>query len=134
MYLGQPLLIPVNLRLWKILQVLIQLCQRLGVIPTEVNLLPQVFRRVGPFDCFNVQMHPAVFFTDCCVFGVGEGTGGAIAEAGGGVGVFAELFFVLVGSFGFCDGGFVGAELMVDYLPDHFVVLHDGKLVCWGGQ
>ena len=46
--------------------------------------------------------------------------------------MFAELFFVLVGSLGFCDGGFVGAELMVDYLPDHFVVLHDGKLVFEG--
>ncbi len=42
--------------------------------------------------------------------------------------MFAELFFVLVGSLGFCNGGFVGAELMVDYLPDHFVVLHGGKL------
>lgn len=79
-------------------------------------------------------MHPPIFFTNCCIFGIGEGTGRAIAEAGGGVGMFAELFFVLVGSFGFCDGGFVGAELMVDYLPDHFVVLHDGKLVFWGGH
>ncbi len=62
-----------------------------------------------PLDSFNVRMHPPVFFTNCRIFGIGEGAGGPIAEAGSGVGVFAELFFVLVGSLGFCDGGFVGA-------------------------
>mmetsp|Transcript_12652 Transcript_12652/g.20732 ORF Transcript_12652/g.20732 Transcript_12652/m.20732 type:complete len:83 (+) Transcript_12652:995-1243(+) len=77
-------------------------------------------------------MHPAIFFANCGVFGVGEWARCAIAKAGGGVGVFAELLFVLVGPLGFCDGGFVGAELMVDYLPDHFVVLHGGKLVFCG--
>jgi hypothetical protein len=43
--------------------------------------------------------------------------------------VFTELFLVFIGSLGFCDGGFVRAELMVDYLPNHFVVLHGGKLL-----
>ena len=73
-------------------------------------------------------MHPSIFFANSGIFGISEWARGAIAKAGGGVGVFAELFLVLVGSLGFCDCGFVGAELMVDYLPDHFVVLHGGKL------
>jgi len=75
-------------------------------------------------------VHPSIFFTNSGIFGISEWARGAIAKTGGGVGVFAELFFVLVGSLRFCDCGFVGAELMVDYLPDHFVVLHGGKLGC----
>lgn len=42
--------------------------------------------------------------------------------------MFTELFLVTVGTLGLGEGGFVGAKLMVDYLPDHFVVLHGGKL------
>ena len=74
-------------------------------------------------------MHPPIFFTDCCIFGIGEGTGGPIAEAGGGVGVFAELVFVAVGALGLCECGFVRAELVIDHLPDHFVVLHNEGVV-----
>ena len=88
-----------------------------------------------PFDGFDVQMYPAVLFAYGGVLGVGEGTGGAIAEAGGGVGVFAELMFVAVGAFGLGEGGFVGAELVIDHLPDHFIVLHDClcfRLMCIG--
>ena len=81
----------------------------------------------------DVKMHPTVLLAYRGIFRIGEGTRGAVAQAGGGVGVFAELFFVLVGSLGFGDGGFVGAELVVDYLPDHFVVLHGGKFMfCCG--
>jgi hypothetical protein len=41
--------------------------------------------------------------------------------------VFTELFFITIGTLGFGKGGFVGTELMVDYLPDHFIVLHGWK-------
>ena len=69
-------------------------------------------------------MDTAALFPYRGVLGVGERTTGAIAKSRGGIGMFAELVFVAVGSFGLCEGGFVGAELVVDYLPDHFVVLH----------
>ncbi len=77
-----------------------------------------------PLDRLDVEVDSAVLFLDGGVFGIGERAGGAIADAGGGVRVFAEL--ALVGE-GFLEVGFVGAELVVDHLPDHFVVLHFGN-------
>ena len=41
--------------------------------------------------------------------------------------MLTELFFITIGTLGFGKGGFVRAELMVDYLPDHFIVLHGWK-------
>ena len=43
--------------------------------------------------------------------------------------MFAELVFVAVGALGLCECGFVRAELVIDHLPDHFVVLHGDRFV-----
>lgn len=43
--------------------------------------------------------------------------------------MFAELVFVAVGPFGLCERGFIGAELVIDHLPYHFVVLHVAALL-----
>jgi len=100
---------------------LIDLGQSLGVVPTQVDFLPEVFGGVGPFDGFKVEGHTSFFFTDSSVAGVGEGAGGSVAEASDGIGVSTELTFV-----GFCfgEGGFMGAELVIYYRPYHFIVLH----------
>lgn len=76
-----------------------------------------------PLDRLDVEVNSAVLFLDGGVFGIGEGAGGAIADARRRVRVFAKL--TLVGE-GFLEVGFVGAELVIDHLPDHFVVLHFG--------
>ena len=84
---------------------------------------------MGTLDGFNVEVYPSILFADGGVFGIGKGAGGAVAYACGGVGVFAELACVAVGTLGLCEGGFVGAELVVDHLPYHFIVLHDGIIM-----
>ena len=142
MYLGQSLLVPVDLRLGKVRQVLVQLAQCLCVIPAEVDFLPQILGAVRALDGLDVQMYPPVLLPYRGVFGVGEGAGAAIAHARGGVRMLAELTRVAVRSLALRQRRLVRAELVIDHLPYHFIVLRhclfvgvncsfEGVMVVW---
>lgn len=125
MDLGQPLLVPVLDVFRHVHQMLVQLLERLGVIPAQIDPFPEILGAVGAFHGFYVEGDPALRFSHHGVGGVGQRAVRSVAKARYGVRVLAEVAAVpFVRVFGGSDGGLEGAELVVDHLPYHFIVLH----------
>ena len=125
MDLGQTLLVAMDEILGPVGQMLVELGQRLGVVPRQGDALPQVLGTVRTLDGLEVQADLAVFFAERGVSAVGEGTRRSIAKAGDAVRVAAEVALFGLGP---ADRCLERAELVVDHLSYHFIVLHLGNL------
>ena len=127
MNLGESLLVAVYQRFGKVGQMLVELRNGLGVVAAEDDAFPEILGRVRAFDCFEVEMNLAAFFANGGVLGIGQGTAGAVTEPRDRVGVAAKVRLV---RFGLANGGFERTKLVIDHLPDHFIVLHGVAGVC----
>lgn len=124
MYLCQALFIAVYLRLWKEGKMLVELRQGLRVVTTQVDLLPEILRRMRALYGLYVKMYPTVLLPDSGILGVGEGATRTIAETSGRVGMLAKLLLIAISTLRLCHRRLVRAELVIYHLPYHFVVLH----------
>ena len=85
-------------------------------IPRQLDLFPEPVGEGGSLDRLHVEEDNAALLPDGGILGVGQGTGGPVAEAGEVVLIPAELL-----SLGL---RFVLTEGLVDDRPDDVVVLH----------
>mmetsp|Transcript_24840 Transcript_24840/g.69246 ORF Transcript_24840/g.69246 Transcript_24840/m.69246 type:complete len:258 (+) Transcript_24840:694-1467(+) len=115
-YLGQPLLILVHQELWKVLQMGVQLFQRLRIALLQLDLLPEVLWGVGPLYGLNEQVASPFLLPYRGVSAVCEGAGAAVAKP-------RDIVLVSAKVLGLCLGT-EAAVPIVDALPYHFVVLH----------
>lgn len=127
MYLGQTLLVSMNQILGPVRQVFVKLSQCLGIIPTKRDLLPKILGTVSTLYRFDVEADLAIFLTHGCVSAVGEWTRGSIAQTGHAVWVSAKVSLLRLGT---AYSRFIGAELVIDNLPYHLIVLHL-KIILW---
>ena len=79
---------------------------------------------MSSFDGFHVQVDSTIFFSNGSVFGIGKRTRGSVAESSDRIGMLAKVGFVALG---LADGRFEGTKLVIDHLPNHFIVLHGGR-------
>ena len=127
--LGQALLVAVDEVLGPVGQMLVELGHGLGVVAAQGDALPQVLGTVRALDRLEVQADLAVLLADGGVAAVGQGAGRAVAKARDAVRVAAEVAPLGLGP---ADRRLERAELVVDHLPYHFVVLHLGNIFICG--
>jgi hypothetical protein len=118
MYFCQALLISVHQILREVLQLLGHNFQCLHIVCGQFNLLPQILRGMCPFDRLHIEITNPFFLPNSGISTVRQGTRAADAETGHIVWVLAEG--ALLGHF-----ALEGTELMIDDLPNNFVVDHD---------
>ena len=115
-----------NQSLWKVLQVLIDLGESLGVITAQQDLFPEILWRVGTFDGFHAKVYLSVFFSQRRVQRVRERTARSVAQTRDRIWVLTKCGFV---GFRFPYRSLVRTKLVIDHLPYHFIVLHLVELI-----
>jgi hypothetical protein len=119
--LGEALLVSVNQSLGKVGQMLVNLSQGATVVARQGDFFPQILGRMGALDSLDEQVDTTIIFSNSGVLAVGEWATGTIAKASDRVRMPAKVRLVGMGLANRC---FEGAKLVIDYLPDHFIVLH----------
>ena len=114
--LSQPLLALVDYEGRPIDQVLVDLLEGGLVVLVQSHLLPELVGLMGSLGSLHVEVAESLLLADGGVLGVGKGTGPAVAQP-------CEVVLVPAEVLGVGDHA-VGAVLVADDVPDHFVDDH----------
>jgi hypothetical protein len=77
---------------------------------------------MGPFHSFEKEVNFPILFANCGIFAIGQGTGRSIAQSRHAVGVPTKGGLV---GFGRAHCGFERTKLVINHLPNHFIILHN---------